>query len=890
MRELYHPVPYTFRAIVGIFIYIYFSLSSTMVKGQVPEGYYDGLETLEGDLLKLGLHNLLRDHIEYPYTSSSTDVWDILKETDAAPGNPENVVLFYTGWLKNGEAEYDRGQGWTREHVWAKSHGDFGIDRGAGTDVHALRPADVTVNSARNNKDFDEGGETYQDGDGPTLNRTDSDSWEPRDIVKGDVARTLFYMAVRYEGSNGEPDLELVDSVNSVNSNQPGLGFHGNRSALLKWHYQDPVDESERLRNDIVFFYQGNRNPFIDNPQWVSRIWDTSGVGFFTPIIDTTQVEPTDTLNVDSVLFAYYEDLEPYEGPGLKDSLYRRIRNHTAYPYTSTNIDVWDILKETDKDTANPLNILLFYTGQSVDAAQEYNSGNGWTREHVWPRDHGGFSLAQGPGTDVHHIRPTGTASSRARGSLDFDRGGEPFEVDGDSTGNFSDGDSWEPRSEVKGDIARMLFYMATRYEGEGEEPDLELVDTVNTVASSLPGLGFHGKLSTLLAWHAEDPVDAWERRRNNVIYLFQGNRNPYIDHPEYVYRIWDPMVYDSLRTTYYAGIDTGLDAERLKGQLHALIDSQRVFNYTDEETDVWDILRVSDRDPADPENVVLFYSGWSGNAAQEFNQGRGWSREDIWSVAHGNLNDYPGVGTDAHAIRPVDISVNRARGDRDFDEGGTLYIDGDGDTGAYRDEDSWEPRDEVKGDVARMLFYMAVRYEGGEHEPDLELVDTVNTELFTAPGEGYHGKLSTLLKWHREDPVGRFERNRNQMIYEFQGNRNPFIDHPSFVFKVWDTTRVMQLLPDTLPDTVDIATSLAGEFASPALEVYPNPANEQVVIRADIPLGTSLRIHDIQGRVLLRETLLPGETVTLDTRYWAAGVYLVQTGSLHTKLWVWHP
>ena len=892
MKELHHPVSST----IWVVLYVFgcFWLNPGFVKGQVPEGYYEGLESLDGDLLKLGLHNLLRDHIEYPYTSSSTDVWDILKEADADPGNPENVVLFYTGWLENGEAEYNRGQGWTREHVWAKSHGDFGIDRGAGTDVHALRPADVTVNSARNNKDFDEGGGFYDDGDGPTLNRTDSDSWEPRDKVKGDVARSLFYMAVRYEGTNGEPDLELVDSVNSVNSNQPGLGFHGKQSVLLKWHFQDPVDESERLRNDVVFFYQGNRNPFIDNPQWVSRIWDTTGVGFFSPIVDTTQVEPTDTLNIDSVLFAYYRDLDNLEGPALKDSLYSRIQNHTTFPYTSnSNIDVWDILKETDKDTANPLNILLFYTGRSVDAAQEYNSGKGWTREHIWPREHGDFSLAQGPGTDVHHIRPTGTSSSRARGNLDFDTGGAPYLENSLPTGNLSDEDSWEPRQEIKGDIARMLFYMATRY--EGEELDLELVDSVNSVASSLPGLGFHGKLSTLLSWHTEDPVDPWEKRRNNVIYLFQGNRNPYIDHPEYVYRIWDPFVYDTLRTTYYAGIDTSQDAARVKAQLHALIDSQRVFNYTDDETDVWDILKVTDQDPSNPENVVLFYSGWSVDAAQEFNRGRGWSREDIWSVAHGNLNDYSGVGTDVHAIRPADISVNRARGDRDFDEGGTLYIDGDGATGAFRDDDSWEPRDEVKGDVARMLFYMAVRYEGSENEPDLELVDSVNTELMTTPGVGFHGKLSTLMRWHQEDPVGRFERNRNQVIYEFQGNRNPFIDHPSFVFKVWDTTRAMVFLPDTLPeisepDTSDIATSLSSKLAPFEIKVVPNPANDQVTLQAEIPSAEWIRIWDVQGRILFRKLLMPGNTVTLDTHSWTAGIYLIQVGSSHTKLWIGHP
>jgi hypothetical protein len=81
------------------------------------------------------------------------------------------------------------------------------------------------------------------------------------------------------------------------------------------------------------------------------------------------------------------------------------------------------------------------------------------------------------------------------------------------------------------------------RYEGDnGDEPDLELVDAVNTVDLNTTGKGYHGKLSTLLEWHKADPVDSFEINRNNVIYSFQENRNPFIDHPEYVTSIWDTV------------------------------------------------------------------------------------------------------------------------------------------------------------------------------------------------------------------------------------------------------------------------------------------------------------------------------------------------------------
>ena len=377
------------------------------------------------------------------------------------------------------------------------------------------------------------------------------------------------------------------------------------------------------------------------------------------------------------------------------------------------------------------------------------------------------------------------------------------------------------------------------------------------------------------------------------MIYIFQGNRNPYIDHPEYVYRIWDPLLYDSAVVDYYAGIDTSLDHESFKAELHGLVDSQLVYNYTDNnEVDVWDILKQTDRDPNNAGNVILFYTGWSVESDQEFNSGLGWSREDIWSQAHGNLDDYPGVATDVHAIRPADITVNRARGDRDFDEGGTLYLDGNGDTGAFRDEDSWEPRDEVKGDIARMLFYMAVRYEGGENEPDLELLDTVWTQNFTKPGLGYHGKFTTLIKWHEADPVGRFERQRNQSIFEFQGNRNPFIDHPEYVYRVWDTSQAIIFIPDTtvVEDTTEVLTANQHDIESPMFLLYPNPAKDQLFLTArsgGVMSEKEVRILTIEGKLVKRFSPSPDKEKSLDISTLVDGVYIVAWGSSVQKLFI---
>lgn len=256
------------RFILVVFLFFTFKPN---ILAQIPDAYYSTAEGLSGDELKTALYNIIKGHTTFPYTSSTTDVWDILKKTDQDTVDSSRVILLYTGWTRDAAKEYDNENGWNREHVWAKSHGDFGTYEGPGTDVHALRPCDVSVNTARWNYDFAEGGEIYVDPDGVTECRRTSNSWEPRDEVKGDVARMIFYMATRYEGENGEPDLEIVDYVNSSPNYQP---LHGKLSDLYKWHLQDTVSEWERRRNDVIYYdFQGNRNPYIDHPEFVEKIW-----------------------------------------------------------------------------------------------------------------------------------------------------------------------------------------------------------------------------------------------------------------------------------------------------------------------------------------------------------------------------------------------------------------------------------------------------------------------------------------------------------------------------------------------------------------------------------------------------------------------------------------
>lgn len=260
----------------------------------------------------------------------------------------------------------------------------------------------------------------------------------------------------------------------------------------------------------------------------------------------------------------YYERAHNKSDDSLKFELNQIIKNHTEFTYTSSSTDVWDILKHTDRDTANANNVILLYSGRSVDAAQEYNSGKGWNREHVWAKSRGDFGTNRGVGTDVHHLRPCDISVNSSRNNRNLDTCVNCIDVidNGFNTGSKRDTDLWtfEPPDEVKGDVARMIFYMAVRYEGEGSEPDLELTNTFLTQTDKSP---LQARFNTLLHWNRIDSVSNWERNRNNIIDSFyQHNRNPFIDHPELVEYLWG----DSLGATWMAELsDTSIGASMLE-------------------------------------------------------------------------------------------------------------------------------------------------------------------------------------------------------------------------------------------------------------------------------------------------------------------------------------
>ena len=247
-------------------------VGSVVAQSDPPNGYYDAAIGKTGAALKSALHDIIKGHTQLLYTSSSTDTWDALRDIDKNPANPAQVVLVYSGFLATAADQYNGQTGsWDREHLWPQSYGLVVFSDGsrAKTDIFNLRPIEVKTNEIRLNKYYDTTtppGSSYAQAPQSSY---DGDSWEPRLEDKGLIARSLFYMAVRYDGTDSDvPDLELSDTPNSSQYK------FGKLTTVLAWNRLVPVTASERARNHRIYTtYQHNRNPFIDHPEFADLVF-----------------------------------------------------------------------------------------------------------------------------------------------------------------------------------------------------------------------------------------------------------------------------------------------------------------------------------------------------------------------------------------------------------------------------------------------------------------------------------------------------------------------------------------------------------------------------------------------------------------------------------------
>lgn len=228
----------------------------------------------------------------------------------------------------------------------------------------------------------------------------------------------------------------------------------------------------------------------------------------------------------------------------------------------------------------------------------------------------------------------------------------------------------------------------------------------------------------------------------------------------------------------YYKDIDFTLTGSSLKDVLATeIIDSHTTFlDYT---PGIWNVLKQSDLDPTDNTKVVLIYGydDTDGNyvtdrtRSKDANGGNtgDWNREHVFPKSLGTPDlGTSGPGADAHHLRPSDVSFNSQRGNK-------LFATGSGNAGDV--SGNWYPGDEWKGDVARMMMYMYLRY-GSQCLPKNVAVGSVVASD--------SNMVDLLLEWNAQDPVSDLEIQRNNIVANEQGNRNPFIDNPYLATVIW--------------------------------------------------------------------------------------------------------
>nr|WP_321237004.1 endonuclease [uncultured Psychroserpens sp.] len=241
-----------------------------------PSSYYNSLDGLADTELRQALQDIIAEE-GVVRAQTYSDILDVLVEADQNPENSNQVWLLYT---EQGRAKLDLQTGsnsngkWNREHTYPRSRGGFfdieddeiadGLEsywnttadslRHGNSDAHALRAADGPENSTRNNKHY---GDPMLGGyDGPMATAGS---------FYGDVARSVLYMAIRFNG---------LEVINGYPENGPGE--LGDLETLLDWHRNDPPDDYEMNRNNVVYTWQFNRNPLIDQPDLVEYIWGTN--------------------------------------------------------------------------------------------------------------------------------------------------------------------------------------------------------------------------------------------------------------------------------------------------------------------------------------------------------------------------------------------------------------------------------------------------------------------------------------------------------------------------------------------------------------------------------------------------------------------------------------
>jgi len=301
------------RLLKNLYLVVVFLILIQELSGQIPSGYYNSATGLNGTQLQNALHDIIDDHTVVSYS----DLWDEFELTDKKANGkvwdiysdiPGSTPPYQYNFISDQCGNYSQeGDCYNREHSFPKSW--FG-----GTiypmysDLFHVYPTDGWVNGKRGNQPYGEVGNTsWTSFNGSKLGDCNSPGYsgtvfEPIDAYKGDLARSYFYMSTRYYGEdNTWPGSDMF------NGSQPKSWA---LELLWDWHMADPVSSKETDRNNAIYGIQGNRNPFIDHPEYVQTIW------FYTDIAErsstlknSVSVFPNPVKNILNILIN--ENIDP---------------------------------------------------------------------------------------------------------------------------------------------------------------------------------------------------------------------------------------------------------------------------------------------------------------------------------------------------------------------------------------------------------------------------------------------------------------------------------------------------------------------------------------------------------------------------------------------------
>ncbi|WP_336126974.1 endonuclease [Mesoflavibacter sp. CH_XMU1422-2] len=315
-------------------------------------------------------------------------------------------------------------------------------------------------------------------------------------------------------------------------------------------------------------------------------------------------------------------------------------------------------------------------------------------------------------------------------------------------------------------------------------------------------------------------------------------------------------VVSSTQPTGYYDSLD-GLSGAALEQALQDIIADPTVVR-AQTYTDVIDILKEADQNPENSNQIWMVYTE-QGRAKLDFqtnasNVGK-WNREHTFPRSLAGYNNIGADDTsngidvywttsadslrhgnsDAHALRAVDGQENSSRGNQHYGQ----YTGPSGNLGSF------------KGDVARSVLYMQIRYNG---------LSVVNGYPSTT---GQMGDLATILDWHRNDPPDDFEMNRNNVVYNWQFNRNPFIDQPDLVEYIWGTN-----VGDTWNQNLSTDT-----FETSFVKIYPNPTTDKLYVSGK-EQNYNISMFSSEGRLVLKQQVANNNYIDLKV---ASGLYLVK-------------